>query len=286
MSSQFVAQSAKADWQIAPAEHEIANYDDNKIEYRQHVQAFINNLTPKQLRKKVFLSIATNVLCADVKSSKGSDIAPADRDLYLPLEIAITKWSLSDHAEPMEQRITKTKCWLINPGEAPVGCRCFALDHKYKHKIEIDEGRDDLGQNEHISNDLDEIMKELNSFIGPDRTLFSTSLRHVRQDLGSIKWLNSKVGKKCKPIKIYSIEDLYVVLMRKVEPDFGCSIGQGFANYRFTCIDSYNPKYQCKCHLAIAQLPDGATENCAKAVCFLTARTVIDDVQDFTDLFM
>lgn len=284
MSGQFVVKSLKADWQVAPAEHEIVNYDESKIRYRKDVLSFIEPLAPKQLKKKIFYSISTNVLCADIKSSKDSVIEAVERDLYLPLEIAITKWSLNECLKPDDECFINTKCWLINPGEPPIGCRCFALDHKYKHKLEFDQ-HGDLGQNEHISNDLNEIMKELNSFIGPDRVLFSTSLRHVRQDLGSIKWLNSKLDKKCKPIKVYSIEDLYVALMRKLEPDFGCSIGQGFANHRLSCIDSYNPKYLCDCHKAIAQLPDGATNNCGKAVSFLNARTIIDDVFDFTNLF-
>lgn len=281
MTSQLVARSLLHDWQVAPAEYELANYDENKIEYRQYVQDFITALPKKSLKKKLFYTISTNVLCADIHTSKDT-IDPVDRDIYLPLEIAITKWSLASGKEPTNERALDTRVWMLNPGPPPSGCRCFALDHIKNHKIEFDDW--DKGQNTHIESDVNLIMREINSFLSADRTVFSTSLRNARQDLGSLKWLNQQTDKKSKPIRVYSLEDLYVVLARHFEPAVDPFVGQGIANFRLSCIENYDPVYHCKYHQTRAKLDDGTTGNCARALAYLTSNKLIEDVFGYTKL--
>lgn len=271
------------DWQAAPAEHEIANYDAHKIQYRQYVQDFIKQVPKKNLCKKAFFTIATNVLCADKESAK-PDLFPIDRDIYLPLEIAISKWCLSSTNEPENPKRMITKVWMINPGKPTHLCNSIAKDHALRHKIDFD--YEDFECNQYIETDLTKIIEEINSFLSIDRIVFSIELKHVRQDLGSIKWLVKTTEAKCKPIKVLSLEDLYVVLSRSfVEPERGMKIGQGLARHRmYSCSDCHDPKNQCVFHQQKARITDGETRNCAKGICIAYTEILIRDVSKLTNL--
>lgn len=271
------------DWQVAPSELEIVNYDDFKIAYRQAVEKFIHSSTKKSLRKKTFYTIATNVLCADTITSSDR-YAPADRDIYLPLEIAITKWSLTDAKTPIEGRVLDSKVWMINPGPPTSMSQSAAKDHQKLHKINFDPN--DTDQNQFVEPDLKKIIKEINGYLSADRLLFSLDLRRVRQDLGSLKWLNRETDGSLKPIKIYNMEDLYVVLIRYFNPDASKMYGQGVANYRLeSCTCSYETRMLCYYHKTICKEWQGECKNCAKALIQVQANLLINDVVDFGKVF-
>lgn len=271
------------EWQVAPAEHEIANYDAHKILYRQYVEDFIKQVPKKNLCKKAFFTIATNVLCADRESSN-PDLFPTDRDIYLPLEIAISKWCLSSTDEAENSKRIITKVWMMNPGKPTHLSNSMAKDHAQKHKIDFD--YEDFDCNPFIEPDLKKIIKEINSFLSTDRIVFSIELRHVRQDLGSIKWLVKVAEAKCKPIKVFSLEDLYVVLSRSfAEPEAGKKIGQGLARHRMhSCSDCHDPEIQCIFHQQKAKITDGETRYCAKAICTAYTKILIQDVSKLINL--
>lgn len=271
-----------ADWQTAPAEHEINNYDDFKIKYRKYTEEYVQSFNKKQLRKKAFFTISTNVLCADMDSSD-TKFYNVDRDIYLPLEIAITKWCLLSQKEPTEDdkvaRPMKTQVWLINPGEPTRSCINKARDHSQKHKIDFDYG--DIENNPYIETDLSKVMKEINNFLTSDRVVFSIQLKHVRQDIGSIKWLRRMSDVKCKPITILSLEDLYVSLSRTfAKPEEGKKIGQGLARHRMgnSITECYNPEIQCIFHQAKAQMDGGETCYCANAITQSYSNVIVGDV--------
>lgn len=281
MSKSLAARNDLVNWQVAPAEHEIANYDKPKIEYRRYVEEMIQTLPTRSIRKKPFFTISVNVLCADTTTSKSSN-DPIERDLYLPLEIAITKWSLVHGKIPADERDLLVKVWMINPGPPTRGCVCAALEHRKHHKIEFDPN--DM-QNSYVEQDLDKVMKEINSFLTADRTVFSLALKHTRQDLGALKWLNIKTGCKSKPIKVYSLEDLHTVLIRRLKPDCANFIGQGFARHRLNTANSYDTNLLCDYHETIAQQEEGECRYCACALSLSCTNIIIDDVVEFGQIF-
>lgn len=276
--------SEPLDWQVAPAGYEIANYDKPKIHYREQVHNFIKPLSLKSLRKKSFITIATNVLCADIDTSK-ENIDPANRDIYLPLEIALTKWSLVEAKKAnAKERLFKSSVWMINPGPPTRNSVCASRDHQAKHKIKFD--LEDPDQNPYIETDLNKVMKELNSALLPDRTVFSLNLYNCRQDLGCLKWLNRATGYKTRPISVYSLEDLYVVLMRHIKPDTKKTIGQGLAHFRMEdCCDDYDTELHCDYHKAVANNDEGDCKYCALNLSVSHTNILLDDVTSFTSLF-
>lgn len=276
--------SDPTEWQVAPAGFEIANYDKPKIDYRRKVENFIKPISLKSLRKKSFITIATNVLCADIDTSKES-IDPADRDIYLPLEIALTKWSLSEAKKlKADERVFKSSVWMINPGKPTRNSVCASRDQQAKHKITFD--LEDPDQNPYITTDLNQVMKEINSTLLPDRTVFSLSLQHCRQDLGCLKWLNRATGYKTRPISVYSLEDLYVVLMRHIKPELKKTVGLGLAHFRMEdCCDGYDTKLHCNYHEALAKEEDGDCKYCALNLSISHTNLLLDDITSFTSLF-
>lgn len=278
------ARNKLVDWQVAPAEHEINNYDHFKIDYRQQIKNFLKPLSAKSVRNMPFVTISTNVLCADPASSSET-IDPIDRDIYLPLEIVLTKWSLSEAPKGRDERVKlKSNVWMVDPGRPVRNCNSQALDHKKLHKIDYDSisaGKDPL-----IEADLVKISKEINAFLTPNRTVFSIQLRHCRQDLGSLKWLNRETGYKMKPIQVFSLEDLYVCLMRY--PNFDQQfIGQGVARHQmYDCGNFYDPRLQCKFHVLMAkQDSDSDCGHCAKAVAECCTHKLMDDANLWSNLF-
>lgn len=271
-------------WLNAPAEHELSNYDDQKIEFRQRVENFIKLLPLKSIRKKTFYTIVTNVLCADVESSRcdrnGREKDSIEKDLYLPLEIALTKWSIMskknnsndgdnfDENDTIKFSESNSKIWLINPGPPLRLCNTIAMVHAKKHKITFDYD-DPENQNIYVENDWDKIMREINQFLSADRTVFSKELKYVRQDLGSLKWLNLNVKQRVNPINVYSLEDLYVVLMRKFNGSSDIP-SQGIARFRLESnIDiHYDLKLQCLYHSkkTEGEGSDSETRYCALAL--------------------
>jgi len=279
MENRLAARNEMVNWQVAPKQYEISNYDEPKLRYRKHVEQFINPLSLKSLRKKTFFTISTNVLCADISSSKDT-IDPIDRDIYLPLEIAIVKWSLAEAKEPPESRELDAKAWMINPGPPTKGSNCYALEHKRSHKIDFDPN--DQTQNTYIESDLSEVMKQINSFLSADRLVFSLTLKHVRQDLGSLKWLNRETGYRSKPIKVYSLQDLYVVMIRHFQPDLKSVIGYGMAEFRMEqSSDAYNSELQCSYHKAMSKNEGGECRFCAKGLSIGWTSVLVDDVAKF-----
>lgn len=278
-------------WQVAPASYEIANYDEPKIKYRQAVEEMIHALPQRTLKRKTFVTISTNVLCADIETSVTKlrpDIDPIDRDVYYPLEIALTKWAVSSSNKSWKERQLKTKFWMINPGKPPAnGCVGWSSDHRSKtHKVEYEYFKP---SETYLEPDIRKIVKEINEFLTPDRTLFSTNLLNCRQDLGCLKWLNRETDYKMKPVKVFSIEDLYIVLIRRLLPedqpkDFICL---SMAELRISaCVDTYNADYQCPYHQD-KQLEDDADECrfCAKAMSEMWSHALMDDILLFTDIF-
>lgn len=267
-------------WQVAPAEHEVSYYDDPKIKYRRYVENFIKPLPAKSVKKKTFYTIATNVLCADIWTSKDT-IDPIDRDLYLPLEISLTKWSLQDGKSPRDTRELSTKVWMINPGPPVKLCNHAAMEHLKNHKIDFDYRSETRESNALIEEDLVKVMKEINSFLSADKTVFSQNILHIRQDLGVLKWLNRETNYKSKPILVYSLEDLYVVLAKFFNPDHdNTSMGQGIARHKLSNFnDSYNPDLQCIFHRVKTNNDDeGSTSNCAQAISIGYSHVIIDDI--------
>lgn len=263
--------SSTKEWSIPPSEADVIHYDSVKMDYRRAVENFINPLKDKSLRKKAFYTISTNVLCADLTTKRCED--PANRDLYLPLEISITRWSLDPSKPPI------ALFHMLDPGSPTTGSLCHASDHKTKHKIQFDTSQ--KGTNQFIETDLIKIVKEINAFIGPDRTLFSLDLFKVRQDLGSLKWLKHETQYKLKPINVYSILDLYVVLLRRLAPDYMKPlIGLGFAKFHLgSKVDCWNSEFTCDYH----NIEQNNTEFCAKCLSLATSHKLIEDVELLTE---
>lgn len=271
------------DWQVAPTELEIVNYDDFKIAYRQAVEKFIHSSTKKSLRKKTFYTIATNVLCADTTTSSDR-YAPEDRDLYLPLEIAITKWSLADAKKPIEGRVLDSRVWMIDPGPPTALSQSAAKNHQNLHKIKFESEL--LNENQFIEPDLKQIIKEINNYLSADRLVFSLNLKRIRQDLGCLKWLNRETGGSLKPIRIRNMEDLYVVLIRYFNPSASKMYGQGLANHRMeNCTNSYEIRMLCSYHKSTCRERQGECKNCAEALVRVQANVLINDVVEFGKVF-
>ena len=174
---------------------------------------------------------------------------------------------------------------MINPGPPTQNSRCEALKHRKLHKIEFD--FEDQGKNQFVETDLNKVVNEINSFITPDKVIFSLTLKHVRQDLGCIKWLNANTGHRMRPIDVYSLEDLYVTLVRSHWQDEGSHefIGQGLARLRMEhSSNPYDTRLQCAYHQARAKLDDdGECCYCAKALSVGWTNVLIDDVNSYAD---
>lgn len=279
MPQKLITQTNTNDeWQVAPAEWELSSYDSHKIEYREHVKKYIQPLNNKSIRKKAFFTISTNVLCADIDSSKVYN-GSFDRDIYQPLEISITKWTFKHGNEPVDERVLESKVWMINPGR-PLSAS-WALDHKAKHKIDLDPEDTD---NEYVQKDLNKVIKEINSFLSADRLVFSINIKHIRQDLGCLKWLNRETEWKLKPIKVFSLEDLYIVVVRHLKPGQE-GISSGPVSHRLEhASDTYNTKLHCSYHQAKSNIPDSDTCYCAKGISLTYSNVIIDDVKIVADL--
>jgi hypothetical protein len=285
--SSLEARNMMVNWQVAPAGHELSNYDDAKIQYRESVQDIIHSLPAKSLKRFTFVIISTNVMCAAVETSVNQSrphVEPIERDLYYPLEICLTKCSVSDMNKTREERTLKTVFWMLNPGPPPAdGSVMWARDHKEEfHKIDYDKFRPN---DTYIEKDIKKIVKEINSFLTPERLVFSTELRNCRQDLGCLKWLNRETNFIMKPVKVFSIEDLYVVLNRRMYPKLSqeCHICQGVLRMRFQeTADTYDPELQCKYHQDKLREDDQAsTGYCAKSMTVSWAHVILDDIYNF-----
>lgn len=287
MTSNFVARSQLVDWQVAPAEHEIVHYDATKIKYRRYVEEMINSFPLKSLKKKAFFMISTNVLCADMGSSRDTN-DPIDRDIYLPLEISITKMKLPDWTHKitlddatLDSALT-TKVWMIHPGNPTPGNVCKSREHSQTHKI--DYFLEPPDQNQYIEKDHSKILKEINSFLTAERIVFSTSLRFVRQDLGCLKWLNRAGGYKSSPIKVYSLEDLFVVLLRRIYPEFAEMNSQGLARGKLLEIsDTLDSTLHCQWHQAKVKILGYECSCCAKAISFCNAKKLLEEMAKFSE---
>lgn len=238
---------AAMEWQVAPREHEIANYDEPKFRYRRHVENYIKSIPNKSILKRSFYTISTNVLCADI-STKDENRDPIDRDIYLPLEIAITKWSINDGKIDIEERKQDSRVWFLDPGSPTSGSVSYSKDHSLKHKIELD-GNNHRPVHQYIEPEPVKVLKAINSFLPADRTVFSLELKKIRQDLGCLKWLNQQGGYRSSPVKVYDLENLYVVLIRRFNPDARESIGLGVAHLRMEhSSDPWDDKNHCEYH--------------------------------------
>lgn len=277
MSQQFVKASQRPDWQVAPTELQLANYDEHKITYRAHVEKMIQNISRGNLLKKTFLTISVNVLCPD-SDSKSPNLDPIERDIYLPLEIALTKWTMADRDMDRSERNFKTRVWIINPGNPTVGNNVNSLSHIKFHKIDYKMlSKDD----ELVESDPKKVMADINSLLLPDRTVFSLTIKKCRQDLGALKWLNLKTGCKMKPINVYSLEDLFVVVNRRLAPDRNEHICLGVAQYVLNQInDSLDDELKCEFHLKVARESDEDCSHCARAL----AESSTHSFLDFTNL--
>lgn len=283
MSKQYVAQSILDDWQVSPRESDWANYDEPHVEYREHVKNFLRGIPTKTLRKKAFFTISTNVLCADQDSSDDT-LPPAVRDIYLPLEISLTKWSLSLGKIPIEDREILSKTWMINPGKPTRGSICISMDHaKLTHKIDI---KPDDTDNPYVSYDLNKVVSEINQILTSERIVFSSTVRHIRQDLGCLKWLNIQTGSKTKPIRVYGIEDLFVCLIHRLKADCPYYIGRGLAMHKLTTsLNVYDPELMCDYHRVLAETDEGQCSCCASCLSISHSHVVIDNVCNFTGLW-
>lgn len=271
---------AHQEWQVAAKSYELVHYDEHKLQLRTAVKNMIDLIATKNLKKKTFYTISTNVLCADT-STCYDDIAPAHNDLYLPLEIAILKWSVKDALVAPEERKFELKQWMVNPGKPGLGLNAIAQAHKAHHKIEVDDFDKD---NPYVETDLVKVMKEINAFLNADRTVFSlggTEFKpRMRQDLGSLKWLNQKAGGKSKPIRVYNLVDLYVILLRRFKPDDKL-ICQGVAECRMTYHgNSHDRKRLCMYHKTIAKEEDGECGNCAASLAYVWTEVLLNDLAD------
>lgn len=271
-------ETPKDQWDIAPADHEIYSMDHVRPMYRKAVEQYIN-VPNKTLMKKPFFTIATNVLGPDVHYSRRRVSMLSDDlvDIYLPLEIAITKWSIRDAKLKRKERKIETRCWVINPAAAvDYTVAQYSRLHFPKHKISFDTDIDK--ESPYVEDDWQKIGTEINSFLSQDRVVFSQSLRHIRQDLGSLKWLNHELiklhNKGLKPISVLNIVDLYVLLIRKFNTDPDFMIGEAIANYR---LNKGHCFHQCKFHKHLLEV-DIETPNCAKALTIGKTNKLLNDM--------
>lgn len=272
---------APMEWQVAPREHEIANYDEPKIRYRRYVEDYVKSIPNKTILKRSFYTISTNVLCADI-STKAETLDPIDRDLYLPLEIAITKWCLNDGKTPIEERKQDTRVWMIDPGSPTSGSISYSLDHSKKHKIVLNHAS--RPTHEFLEPSTLKVIREINSFLPADRTVFSLDLRRIRQDLGCLKWLNRQAGSRSSPIKVYDLENLYVVLVRRFKPETQSSIGLGIAHLRMEhSSDPYDDKNHCKYHKKRTEEGECICF-CSRNLTFGWSNVLISDCQAMIDV--
>lgn len=274
--------SPKNQWDIAPADHEIYSMDHIRPMYRQAVEQYVN-VPNKSLMKKPFFTIATNVLGPDIDCTvkRNPSIDDSLRDIYLPLEIAITKWSIRDSKLGRNQRELDTRVWVINPGKVHYSIAHYSRLHTPKHKIQF---QDEDEESPYVEYDIQKIVKEINSFLTVDRVVFSQTLRHVRQDLGSLKWLHRESQSQksqLKPISVLNMSDLYVLLIRKFNHDPDTMIGEGIARYRLNGGSSFNV---CQFHKALEKAGQ-ETPNCAKGLTIGKTHRLLDDVRLFGELF-
>lgn len=279
MSREFVAASERANWQVAPSEPVLANYDDAKIEYRRSVEDLIRPIPRKSLLKKTFITISLNVLCADI-DTKSPNLDPIQRDIYLPVEIALTKWNMAEREKPADERKFVTKHWIINPGRPTRNCVNRAIEHASKtHKIDFEKLAPDSNKDQHIEDDLNKVLREINSLLLPDRTVFSVSLRNCRQDLGALKWLVLQTGAKTSPIKVYSLEDLFVVVNRSLTTIDNDNICQGMASYLLhQTINPYEEDAKCEFHRELLRKTEEDCGCCAKALAECSTNAFLDNV--------
>lgn len=274
--------SPKFQWDIAPAEHEIYSMDHIRPMYREAVKQYIQ-VPNKSLMKKPFFTIATNVIGPDIDCTirKNPGIDDSLRDIYLPVEISITKWSIRDSKLGRNKRKLETRNWIINPPKVHYSIAQYSRLHQPKHKIRFEEEDE---ESPYIEYDLQKIAREINSFLTADRVVFSQSLKHVRQDLGSLKWLNRELQSRksqLKPISVLNLSDLYVLLIRKFNDDPDTMIGEGIAKYRLNGGSSFSV---CKFHKVLEKAGD-ETPNCAKAVTIGKTHRILDDVKMLGELF-
>lgn len=278
-----------AEWSIAPGEHLINNYDKYKLRYRRLVEDYIKTKPLKVLKKQAFFTISTNVLCAipRTKFNKETNFEPLDVDHYLPLEISITKWSLQDAKTKTKERSLKTKVWLLDPGPPPITNRSDCMKHSEKHKIQLD--HDCSPSHKFIESDYTKVMKEINGFLNSERLVFSTELRHVRQDLGCLKWLaiNSGIA-HVKPIEVCDLVNLYVVLFRTLNEELVGVICQSIARFQMDKIQNdYEMQFYCDYHRSLAETNEENSEcrYCASCKSIGWTNQLLDDVVEFTDIF-
>jgi len=267
-----------AEWQVAPPSYELNNYDQPKIDYRDKVQQIVNSVPIKNLKKKSFITISTNVLCADIETKRNPD--PADRDIYLPLEISLVKWNVRDYMKAPNERELKTYHWIVNPGDIPQGCVNYARDHRNKHLIERLSDRDT-----YLEGDLDSIVSQINSVLLPDRTVFSLDIYRCRQDLGCLKWLNRVTGGKLKPVNVYSLQDLYILLIRTLAEDEETrrSVSLGIARFRLNDSEHYDIERQCNYHRdKLREDGSSSCDCCARALSITHTSILLDDLKMFT----
>jgi hypothetical protein len=284
-SHNLAERNLMVDWQVAPGCHEISNYDDVKIKYRQSVENIIHNMAPRNLKRMPIITISTNVMCADIETSVSRSrphVEPIDRDVYFPLEICLTKSNVSEANKDREERNVKTLHFMVNPGPPPPnGSVQWSRDHKRHHKIDYENFRAD---DTYLTSDIRKIVKEINSFLTPERIVYSVELRNCRQDLGCLKWLNREANYIMKPVKVFSLEDLYVVLNRRLYPrlaqgNFFC---QGVAKLRFERLDTYDPKIQCRYHQdRLKEDDEASTQYCAMAISQSRMHAILDDIFNF-----
>lgn len=279
MNRQPATRNLMVEWQVAPPGKEAKSRDEHKFKYRRYVDEMIHAIPEKSARNTTFTTISTNVLGAEIDSSilVNKDLTPIYSDIYLPLEIGLAKWSTSDAGKEKEERRVELRSWIIDPGKP--SSNNDTKYHQEKYKTVYDRISSRKADTE---KDLEKIVKEINAFLTPDRVVFSHSLRHCRQDLGCLKWLNRQTG-GMKPIKVYSAEDLYVVLLRYLcfesdQPnDYIC---QGVARLRFgTSTNLYDLAGQCEYHQALPK-EDESSEcgNCAKAIAVGWCHVILDDL--------
>lgn len=263
-------------WQVAPALYEIQHGDKHKIKYRKEVDERINSLPLKFVKKLPIIIISTNVMCADIRSSQSDN--PDEKDLYLPLEICLTKSCVSEANKEKSERVVKVAHWIINPGRPPATTVNDARDHVEQHKIEYEKFRPN---DPFVETDLRKIVKEINAFLTPERMVFSRELRHCRQDLGSLKWLSDQVKKNngltMKPIKLFSLEDLYVVMLRRLYPQHDGTVCLGMAQMNFMRADYHDTNVQCSYHKARFIEDDATTTNCAMGVATCLMHVLLDE---------
>lgn len=262
------------DWEPGPGEHDITHQDDVKIKFRKFTEDYLVQCKSiKDLFKKKFVNISTNVLCAVVDSDK-EHIPNYIRDLYMPVELSVTKWSLD-----MEEKDYVVHHFMFHPGEPARNCRVEAQKHQPMHKITgIRDGPLDTPREKYK-----EVLSTIYQLVSHDYTLFSMSIKHIRQDLGSIKWLVDQVcgpdgnRKKYKPLKIYSLQDLYICVAKRVG-FFTSIIGTKVAEKR---LDSTGYEYELDLLCHYHKQPEYETCNCTRANCMAKARKFTRDIKWF-----